>query len=163
MLEIYRYCTSLMTEDEEWNAASSWITDQVLLTFRHRAILSRLAPSALPSHSTPEMLRIELPPHLNHPSDNAQFDVDSVAHLRERLKYLSEIESFEADVTRRRKSSWLCRLLLRRKRSDVTMSASSNSVATRSFTPTRSKPPHLPSTKAISLPNTSHYFDLPLH
>lgn len=52
------------SEDELWTKASDWVQKQVLVTFRHRAILSRLAPvmdGVARVDVTESMLSIELP------------------------------------------------------------------------------------------------------
>lgn len=56
-----------MTEAEHWEAAEYWVREQVLATFRHRAILQRLEPvrhGVADIDVTHAMLSIELPPAL---------------------------------------------------------------------------------------------------
>jgi len=106
--------TNTIDEDSQWNEACSWIQDQVLISFRHKTITSRLnnavnvikkldeqkeeeAEPALPEC----MLVIELPPELR-PEETYETEPGSVAQLKKnviaRLKHLEEMESIEEQV-----------------------------------------------------------------
>ena len=62
-----------LSEAADWNAASDWVRSQVVVTFRHRAIASRL--SSFPCVANAEagrqlddvVLEIILPENLQHP------------------------------------------------------------------------------------------------
>lgn len=94
-----------MKEDSQWAQACWWVQEQVLISFRHRAIVSRLnnathaanANADRQGNDVPEcMLVIELPPALRNKEPG------SVAQLKEkvmaRLKHLEEMESIEEQV-----------------------------------------------------------------
>lgn len=99
--------TRTMDEDSHWSAACSWVQDQVVISFRHRAIASRLGTSATENTGKAEpperMLVIQLPPELNSEEAlHVDADQGSVAQLKQtvvaRLKLLEEMESIEEQV-----------------------------------------------------------------
>lgn len=100
------FCT--MNEDSQWNEACDWVRDQVIISFRHRAIISHLSQSSsdITIEEPAEMLRIELPRELTEfeqPSVDAhQGRTGSVAQLMQqvvaRLKHLEEMQDIEEQV-----------------------------------------------------------------
>lgn len=96
-----------MNEDEQWNEACDWVRDQVIISFRHRAIVSRLSQSSsdITIEEPPEMLRIELPRELTEferPPADIDIETGSVAQLMQqvvaRLKHFEEMQCIEEQV-----------------------------------------------------------------
>lgn len=112
--------TSTMDEHSQWNEACSWVQEQVIISFRHRTISSRLNAFPMDKHAErtlpPCMLVIELPPQLRT-EETIQHDIDqgSVAQLKDSvvawLKHLEDMESIEEQVRMQREQrSKLCKL-----------------------------------------------------
>lgn len=115
----------MMNEESQWDAASRWVSEQVLINFRHRAIVSRLADSPLPiSTEAPDsMLQIILPTELSSTgtvasdtTPNTRQESDSIAELkaqvRAKLKHMADMQSLEEQVQlqkQRRKTRWMPR------------------------------------------------------
>lgn len=94
-----------MNEDLQWEQACDWVRDQVLVSFRHRAIISRISQSSsdITIEEPAEMLQIELPRELTEvQTDPEQQHEGSVAQLMQqvvaRLKHLEEMECIEEQV-----------------------------------------------------------------
>lgn len=125
-------------EESQWDAASNWVSEQVLITFRHRAIASRLAdaPHPISTGATDSMLQIILPTELtstgnvaNETTHNTREESDSIAELkaqvRAQLKHMADMESLEEQVhllKQRRKTRWIPRS----KKSSSTINSSAN-------------------------------------
>jgi len=91
--------TTSGTEAADWNAASDWVRSQVVVTFRHRAIASRLSPFPCVANASSEqlddvVLEIILPENLQHSHANDPASPDSVDQVRARIKQIEEIQNY---------------------------------------------------------------------
>jgi len=91
----------MMNEEQQWNAACNWVCEQVLITFRHRACLSRLEDTSFASndHGDNEwMLEIELPKELKYETSPSEGIIQTIDKVRLRLKELEELEKLEKEI-----------------------------------------------------------------
>jgi len=116
---------NMTNEESQWDAASDWVSDQVLITFRHRAIASRLAdaPHPISTQAPDSMLQIILPTELTSTHSvenvcipNCRHESASIAELKAqvqaKLKHMADMQSLEEQVQlqkQRRKTRWISR------------------------------------------------------
>lgn len=95
-----------------WVTADEWVREQVLVTFRHRAIASRLAPVMTSEMPTPDnMLEIELPPTLCTPPPLPRRSVDElVEQVRAQLRRYELVEHARTPSKERSRPRWTPRL-----------------------------------------------------
>lgn len=105
-------------EAEEWKQAERWVCEQVLVTFRHRAIASRLLMPHYLDESE-HVLRIVLPPEFISPPTQKPAEPwqnsapaecampsNTVRDVREKLKRMEQLQDIDCQLTLRRRRRW---------------------------------------------------------